>query len=87
MYTDDQGLFCISNTASVLLYTLISFSSICIVIIARQIVNAKRNQSVYMDHKFKPEDSEEEDEDLDVKSAALGENQEILGASESTKVG
>ena len=82
LYKNDQGLFCFSNTVAVLVYTFVSFASICICIVARQIVYTKRNQSVYMDHKFKPENSEEEDE-VEEKSAALGENHQTITKNES----
>ena len=50
LYTEvDTGRLCVSNTFAVLLYTMLSFTAVCFLITARQIINNKRNRSPYLD--------------------------------------
>ena len=64
---ENNGNWCISNTVLVLLYTAVSFMTICFTIVGRQIVYSKRNRSLYMDATEKPVDSDADD-DAEVKT-------------------
>ena len=67
----DSSQYCISNTLLCILYTALSFLSICFVVIGRQVAYSKRNRGVYMDVVNKPEDSEQEDDDLEAEKIAF----------------
>ena len=60
--------WCVSNTMLVFIYTAVSFTSICFVIMARQIIYSKRNRSVYMDACEQPDDSDAEDDKLQLEA-------------------
>mmetsp|Transcript_17505 Transcript_17505/g.20701 ORF Transcript_17505/g.20701 Transcript_17505/m.20701 type:complete len:87 (+) Transcript_17505:19-279(+) len=66
----DSSWWCISNTMAVLIYTFVSFASICFVVMGKQIRHSKRYRAAYMDQDEKPEDSEAED---DAREAARAE--------------
>eukprot|EP00354_Favella_ehrenbergii_P002775 CAMPEP_0170469334 /NCGR_PEP_ID=MMETSP0123-20130129/12196_1 /TAXON_ID=182087 /ORGANISM="Favella ehrenbergii, Strain Fehren 1" /LENGTH=57 /DNA_ID=CAMNT_0010736163 /DNA_START=100 /DNA_END=273 /DNA_ORIENTATION=+ len=55
---------------AVLIYTFVSFASICFVVMGKQIRHSKRYRAAYMDQDEKPEDSEAED---DAREAARAE--------------
>ena len=58
----ESQYWCISNTMSVLIYTAVSFMSICFIIIGKQIRHSKRYRARYMDQTTRPDDSEAEDD-------------------------
>ena len=62
--------WCISNTMAVLLYTAVSFCSICFIIVGKQIRHSKRYRAPYMDQDTKPDDSEAEDDKLEAETKA-----------------
>ena len=45
----DSSFWCLSNTALVLLYTAVSFLSICFVVMGKQVRYSKRYRAAYMD--------------------------------------
>ena len=59
----ESSFWCISNTMAVLIYTLVSFASICFVVMGKQIRHSKRYKARYMDQDTKPDDSEAEDDE------------------------
>ena len=66
----ESAHWCISNTMAVLLYTFVSFASICFVVMGRQIRHSKRYRAAYMDQDQKPDDSEAEDDAQEAAKAA-----------------
>ena len=70
----ESSFWCLSNTIAVLIYTAVSFLSICFVVMGKQIRHSKRYRAVYMYQVTKPEDSEAEDDARENEKAAESES-------------
>ena len=77
----ESSMWCFSNTLIVILYTAFFFLSVCFVVIGRQVSYSKRNRGVYMDQVTKPEDSEQEDDDIEAEKLA----EDLIVAAEMDK--
>ena len=68
---EESNFWCVSNTMLVLMYTFMSFASICFIIMARQIIYSKKNIPRYMHAISKPDDSDAEADAAEEEISAL----------------